>query len=283
MTRLGELALEQKSIFITGGASGIGRAIAQHFATKGWLVGIADRNSLGLAETQGLLPAGQCHSYTFDVTDRAGWEAALAQFTAHTGGMLDVLANNAGLPSGGPLIEVTHEELDLLLDVNLRAVFYGAKAGYPYLKAAAPGSCLLNTASAAAIYGMANQSVYGATKAGVKSMTESLDAEWRPHGIKVRSLMPSFIDTPLLQQPPNRSRNTPIRDAVVKAGLEFTPVETVAEEAWNAVHGNKVHTLVGKTAKKLKRVATFFPGQLRKRAVTLAEAHERSEGRKAQD
>ncbi len=273
----------QKSIFITGGGSGIGRAIAQHFAAEGWLVGISDRNSQGLAETRALLPEGQCHTYQFDVTDRDGWETALAEFAKHTGGKINVLANNAGLPSGGPLTEVTHEELDLLLDVNLRAVFYGAKAAYPYLKDAAPEACLLNTASAAAIYGMANQSVYGATKAGVKSMTESLDAEWRPIGIKVRSLMPSFIDTPLLQQPPNRSRNTPIRDAVVKAGLEFTPVEVVAQEAWNAVHGNKVHVLVGKTARKLKRVATFFPGQLRKRAVTLAQAHERSEGRPAKN
>lgn len=269
-----------KSIFITGGASGIGRAIAQHFAAEGWLVGIADRNAAGLAETQAMLPAGQCYTYQLDVTDRAAWDEALQEFSKHSsGGKINVVANNAGLPSGGPLTEVTHEELDLLLDVNLRAVFYGAKAAYPYLKKAAPDACLLNTASAAAIYGMANQSIYGATKAGVKSMTESLDAEWSPHGIKVRSLMPSFIDTPLLQMPPNRSRNTPIRDAVVKAGLEFTPVEVVAEEAWNAVHGTRVHRLVGKTARKLARVAKWFPGKLRDRARTLAEAHERSEGR----
>ena len=273
-----------RSIFITGGGSGIGRAIAQKFAGENWLIGIADRNEQGLAETAAMLPEGRCYRYHFDVTDREAWDAALAEFALHTnGGVINVVANNAGLPSGGPLTEVTHEELDLLLDVNLRAVFYGAKASYPYLKAAAPNACLLNTASAAAIYGMANQSVYGATKAGVRSMTESLDAEWAPVGIKVRSLMPSFIDTPLLQQPPNRSRTTPIRDAVVKAGLEFTPVETVAEEAWNAVHGNRVHRLVGKTARKLALIAKWFPGLLRKRARTLAQAHESSEGRPARD
>ncbi|WAT19061.1 SDR family oxidoreductase [Aurantiacibacter sp. MUD11] len=271
----------QKSIFITGGASGIGRAIAQHFAREGWLVGIADRNAQGLEETKGLLPEGQCHTYTFDVTDRAGWEAALGDFAGKAGGRINVLANNAGLPSGGPLTEITHEELDLLLDVNLRAVFYGAKAAFEHLKAAAPDACLLNTASAAAIYGVANQSVYGATKAGVRSMTESLEAEWAVHGIKVRSIMPSFIDTPLLQNPPNRSRNTTIREAVVKAGFEFTPVEEVAREAWNAVHGNDTHKIIGKTAKKMKRAAKWFPGYLRRRAIALAEAHERAEGRPA--
>lgn len=269
----------QKSIFITGGGSGIGRAVAQKFAAEGWLVGVADRNQHGLDETSALLPEGRCHTYRFDVTDVAGWETALAEFAALNEGRIDVVANNAGLPAGGAIDEVSHEELDQLIDVNLKGVFYGAKASYPYLRAAAPGSCLLNTASAAAIHGMANQSVYGATKAGVRSLTESLDAEWREHGIRSRSLMPSFIDTPLLQVPPNRTRNTPIREAVVAAGLEFTPVEVVAQAAWDAVHGNKVHTLVGKTARKLARVAKWMPWLLRRRAVTLKQAHNRSEGR----
>ncbi|GGD56947.1 SDR family oxidoreductase [Erythrobacter arachoides] len=274
--------MQQKAIFITGGGSGIGRAIALKFAAEGWLVGIADRNQAGLDETKVLLPAGRCHAYRFDVTDRAGWADALGAFAALNAGRIDVVANNAGLPSGGPLSEVTHEELDLLIDVNLRGVFYGAKAAFPYLRAAGPGSCLLNTASAAAIHGMANQSVYGATKAGVRSLTESLDAEWAPFGVRSRSLMPSFIDTPLLQAAPNRSRNTPIRDAVVAAGLEFTPVEVVAQAAWDAVHSDKrTHWLVGKTARKLARVAKWMPGLLRRRARTLADAHEHSEGHPA--
>ena len=272
----------QQAIFITGAGSGIGRAIAQRFAAEGWLVGLADRNPAGLAETQALLPEGASHTYRFDVTDRAAWEEALAAFTAHTGGRINVLANNAGLPSGGPITEVTYEEIDLILDVNLRAMFYGAKAAFPYLKAAAPGSCLLNTASAAALHGMANQSIYGATKAGVRSMTESLNAEWSGYGIKARSLMPSFIDTPLLAQAPNRSRNTPIRDAVIAAGLEFTPVEVVADAAWRAVHGTATHVLVGKTAKKLARIAKWWPGLLQRRSRLLADGHEASEGRPAQ-
>jgi NAD(P)-dependent dehydrogenase (short-subunit alcohol dehydrogenase family) len=268
----------RKAIFITGGASGIGRAIAVRFAAEGWFVGLADLNAGGMAETQGLLPAGQSAAYRLDVTDAAAWETVLAEFSA-TAGRIDALANNAGLPAGGPLREITLEELDRLIDVNLKGVFYGAKAAYPHLKAAAPGSCLINTASAAALYGMANQSVYGATKAGVKSMTESLESEWADEGIKVRSLMPSFIDTPLLMNPPNRSRNTPIRDAVIAAGLEFTPVEVVADEAWRCVTEDKVHRVIGKTARKMARVAKWMPGLLRKRAKLLAEAHDGSEGR----
>jgi NAD(P)-dependent dehydrogenase (short-subunit alcohol dehydrogenase family) len=268
----------RKSIFITGGASGIGRAIAVRFAAEGWFVGLADLNAGGMTETQALVPKGQSAAYRLDVTEAGAWERVLGEFAA-AAGRIDVVANNAGLPAGGPLREITLEELDRLIDVNLKGVFYGAKAAYPHLKAAAPGSCLINTASAAALYGMANQSVYGATKAGVKSMTESLEAEWADEGIRVRSLMPSFIDTPLLMNPPNRSRNTPIRDAVIAAGLEFTPVEVVADEALACVTEDKVHRVIGKTARKMARVAKWMPGLLRKRARLLADAHDGSEGR----
>ena len=264
---------EQRAIFITGGGSGIGQAIAKRFADAGWFVGLGDVSEKGMAETAAMLPVG-VFTYRFDVRDRDAWDQALAAFAGATGGRIDVLANNAGVPLGGPLAELTREEIDRTLDINLRGAIYGAQAAYRYLKASAPGSCLLNTASAAALYGMANQSIYGATKAGVKSLTETLDAEWAEDGIKVRSLMPSFIDTPLLKHPPNASRNISIRQAVEEAGLEFTPVEVVAENAWDAVRGDKVHYVVGATAKKMRFAAKWTPSKLRKRAKLLADAAE---------
>jgi NAD(P)-dependent dehydrogenase (short-subunit alcohol dehydrogenase family) len=265
---------ERRAIFITGGGSGIGRAIAQRFAKAGWFVGLGDISEKGMEETAALLPAG-AFRHRFDVRERDAWDAALDRFAHAASGRIDVVANNAGVPLGGPLAELTRDEIDRTLDINLRGAIYGAQAAYPYLKASAPGSCLLNTASAAALYGMANQSIYGATKAGVRSLTETLDAEWAPDGIRVRSLMPSFIDTPLLQHAPNASRNISIRQAVEEAGLEFTPVEVVAENAWDAVHGDKVHYVVGKTAKTMRFAAKWLPGRLRKRAKLLAEAAER--------
>ncbi|MGZ3195498.1 MAG: SDR family oxidoreductase [Croceibacterium sp.] len=266
----------RKTIFVTGGGSGIGRVIAIRFAHAGWFVGLGDVNEAGMAETETLMPGGFAYCHKFDVADRAAWDEALRIVSVAAGGKIDVVANNAGISLGGPLEEYEQDEIDRILDVNLKGVIYGAQAAYPYLKASAPGSCLINTASAAALYGMANQSLYGATKAAVRSLTESLDAEWAPEGIRVRSLMPSFIDTPLLQNTPNRKRNAVIRDAVVEAGLEFTPVEEVAEAAWQAVTGDKLHYLVGKTARKLRFIAKWMPGKLRNRARLLAEAHERT-------
>ena len=264
---------EKRAIFITGGGSGIGRAIAQRFAREGWFVGLGDVSEAGMEETAALLPAGACR-HRFDVRDREAWDMALDRFAHAAGGRIDVVANNAGVPLGGPLAELNQHEIDRTLDINLRGAIYGAQAAYPWLKASAPGSCLLNTASAAALYGFSGQSIYGATKAGVRSLTETLDAEWAPDGIRVRSLMPSFIDTPLLEQAPNASRNVPIRQRVVDAGLEFTPVEEVADAAWDAVHGGKIHYVVGKSAKALRFASRWLPGRLRNRAKLLADAAE---------
>ncbi|MFZ1743004.1 MAG: SDR family oxidoreductase [Pontixanthobacter sp.] len=257
-----------KSIFITGGGSGIGRAIAQYFGARGWFVGLGDIDTEGMKATAAMLPDGASFSHKFDVRDRAAWDVALAAFSEAAGGRIDVLANNAGIPLGGSLTENSAEEIERCLDINLKGVLFGAQAAYPHLKKAAPGSCLLNTASAAGVYGTPGASVYSATKFGVRGITESLDGEWAEHGINVRSLCPSFIDTPLLEHAPNAKSNEGIRQRVLDAGLEITPVEEVAKAAWDAVHGDRLHTLVGKTAKSIGFGARWMPGRVRKQTRT---------------
>ncbi len=261
--------MDQRTIFITGGASGIGRAVAERFGRAGWFVGIADINEEGMAGTAALISAGHSSQHVLDVRDRAAWDLALAAFAEASGGRIDVVFNNAGIPIGGRIVDCSTEEVERTLDINLKGVIFGAQAAYPWLKASAPGSCLLNTASAAGIYGVPGGSVYSATKFGVRSITESLDGEWREDGILVRDLMPSFIETPLLDLAPNRASNQDIRSGVTSAGLEITPVSDVAEAAWAAVHGQKVHTLVGKTAEKLAFAARWMPGALRKQVGGL--------------
>ena len=252
-----------KAIFITGGASGIGKATAILFAARGWFVGLADVNEAGLAETAALLPAGQSSTHIMDVRDRAAWQATLTDFWAASGGRLDVLFNNAGIARGGAFADVPAEDHDLLIDINFRGVVYGAEAGFPWL-AKTPGSCLLNTCSAAGIYGAPGLVTYAATKFAVRGLSEGLEAEWGPLGIKVRNLMPSFIDTPLLDVT-TAGTNRSARQGVKDAGLVFTAVEVVAQAAWDAVHGEALHVPVGKTAKSLAFMARWAPGLLRKR------------------
>ncbi len=259
----------QKTIFITGGGSGIGRAVAQRFAREGWFVALADISAEGMAGTAALLPAGRSSQHVLDVRDRPAWDIALAACAEAAGGKIDVVFNNAGIPIGGRIVDVSTEEVERTLDINLKGVIFGAQAAYPWLKAAGPGACLLNTASAAGIYGVPGGSIYSATKFGVRSITESLDAEWKDDGIMVRDLMPSFIETPLLDHAPNRASNQDIRGQVTGAGLEISPVSDVADAAWAAIHGTKVHTTVGKTAKRLAFAARWMPGSLRKQVSGL--------------
>ncbi|HVJ00249.1 MAG TPA: SDR family oxidoreductase [Sphingomonas sp.] len=248
-----------KAIFITGGASGIGRAVAQRFAREGWRIGLADVDAPRLAETAAALPGG-AETYVMDVRDRDAWVRALDDFTAQAG-RLDVLFNNAGIGVGGPLAEADFADLDALVAINFMGVLNGARIGHAYL-AKTPGSCLLNTASASAIYGSSGLATYSATKFAVRALTEALDGEWAADGIKVRDIVPSFIETPLLDGGVAGSNRT-IRDTVTEAGLELTPVETVADAAWAAVHGDKIHTYVGATAKRMAFAARWMPGKLR--------------------
>lgn len=251
-----------KAIFITGGASGIGQAVARYFAAKGWRVGLADINDAGLEATKAMLPPGMATTYLLDVRDRGRWDDVLAEFAEVSGGRLDAMFNNAGIAVGGPFADTPPADIDRIIDINITGVVNGAYAAYRYLKAT-PGSCLINTASAAGIYGSGELALYSASKFAVRGLSEALDGEWAKDGIKVRVLMPSFIDTPLLDAT-SPGTNRTARESVRDAGLEFTPVEAVAKEVFDSIEADKVHIIVGKTAKKLAFAARWMPGGLRK-------------------
>ena len=256
--------MANKAIFITGGGSGIGRATARHFAARGWFVGIADVNAQGIDETAALLPEGASSRHVMDVRDRDQWQAALADFAGVSGGRLDVLFNNAGIGSGGQFLDMPPEEADRLIAINFGGVVNGIYMAMPLLRAT-PGATILNTGSASGFYGVAGLAVYSATKFAVRGLTEGLEVEFAKYGVKVRSLMPSFIDTPLLDQV-SADSNEPARNRLAASGFEIDPVERVAEAAWDAVHGTRVHVTVGKTAKRLARLSRWFPGLIAKQS-----------------
>lgn len=251
-----------RSIFITGAASGIGRAVVQYFGERGWFVGLADINDAGMEETAVGIQQGQFSIHHLDVTDRDQWKAAIKAFGERTAGRMDVLFNNAGIGVGGPLQEMSDEDIDRTIAINFTGVIDGTRAAFEMLRDT-PDSCILYTSSAAGIYGAAGLVVYSGTKFAVRALTEGLDIEFRPYGIRSRSLMPSFIETPILDGPLTGG-NSSVRDMIADAGLEITPVEEVAVAAWHAVHDDRLHTPVGKTAKKLAFAARWRPNRLRK-------------------
>lgn len=258
----------QKTIFITGAASGLGREVGRYFAEQGWFVGIADINDQGMAETAALLPEGQSSIHTLDVTDRAQWKKAVAEFGAITDGTMTVLFNNAGIGEGGPIQEMEDAAIDLMIAINFTGVITGTRTCFEMLKNT-PDSCILYTASAAGIYGVADLSVYSATKFGVRGLAESHDIELRKYGIKSRSLMPGFIDTNIISGVVEGS-NQSGKQQLEAAGVMVSPVSIIGPAAWEAVHGEKVHTPVNKMAKQLAFAARWMPGRVRKQAVSLA-------------
>lgn len=92
---------QRRSIFITGGASGIGRAVARYFGDRGWFVCIADVNAAGMQDTLGMIEGGFKYSHILDVRDRDAWDVALEAAATAAGGRIDVMVNNAGIGTGG--------------------------------------------------------------------------------------------------------------------------------------------------------------------------------------
>lgn len=252
------MAERQKSIFVTGAGSGIGRATAQLFAERGWFVGLFDINPRGLEETAALLPDGQRISMVLDVRNRDGWARAVETFGQATNRRMNVLFNNAGVGRGGWLEEMAPEDVDLVLDVNLKGVINGAVAALPLLRET-PGARIVNTASVAGIVGAPKLAVYVASKFGVRGLTEALDAEYSRYGVRVTSLMPWFVDTAILDNAAGEGSNRKLRDQLKESKTPIYPVRMAAERAWDAAHGNETHYRVGKEAERAWFFARFMP------------------------
>jgi NAD(P)-dependent dehydrogenase (short-subunit alcohol dehydrogenase family) len=252
----------RKSIFITGAASGIGLAAARRFAAEGWFVGLSDIDTAGLQAAQAALGADNCTTHRLDVRDRNAWDKALAEFGKATGGRLDALLNNAGIANYGFFEDQTDDEADRQIDINIKGVVHGARAGLPLLKAT-PGSTLINVASCAGLFGSPKMAVYSATKFAVRGLSDALDVEWSRHGVAVRCIMPWFVDTPILQAG-SQGSNEKIADTIRQSGSEVYTVEEAADVIWNSIGSRTVGHIVGKAGKRLQMIARFMPGAVRK-------------------
>jgi NADP-dependent 3-hydroxy acid dehydrogenase YdfG len=257
--------MAREAIFITGGASGIGLAAARHFAQRGWFVGLADIDKAGLKTALAAIGPDNGATYVLDVRDREAWSKALGAFAKASGGRLDVLLNNAGVASFGFLEEVSVAEEDRMIDINLKGVLNGARAGIEHLKAT-PGSRLINIASCAGLYGAPKLAVYAATKFAVKGLSEALDIEFARHGVSVRCIMPWFIETPILDAGAQGS-NVKMSDTLRAQGMDVYPVEDAARVIWDAAHGKDLHYTVGKRAKQMRFASRFMPGAIRKQLL----------------
>lgn len=186
---------QQRRVLITGAGSGLGRALALRYAKSGARVACVD---LGVERSQATvsLLAGTGHlALATDVGDDDAMEALHAQVDALWHGV-DVLINNAGIASGGPMVGTTMAEWRRILEVDLLSVVRGCRLFLPAMLAAGKGQ-VLNTASFAGLAGAPGIMTYGVAKAAVVALSEQLRAEVGPRGIFVSVICPSFFRTNL--------------------------------------------------------------------------------------
>ncbi|MEO0962062.1 MAG: SDR family NAD(P)-dependent oxidoreductase [Pseudomonadota bacterium] len=242
--------LAGKTAFITGGASGIGLAMAKSFGARGANVMLADIEEEPLKEAIALLSKTntQVDGILLDVSDRDAMRDA-AKKTVERFGKVHIVCTNAGIGAGGPMEEVTPSDWEWSIDVNLKGVVWGIEAFVPLIKEHGEGGHVVNTASMAGIVPIPGFGPYTATKYAVVGMSEDLSMELEPFGIGVSVLCPGFVATQIGNSRRTRSKKygeevEPDQDAIAQAGEAVAagiPAEAVGERVVECILENRLY------------------------------------------
>jgi NAD(P)-dependent dehydrogenase (short-subunit alcohol dehydrogenase family) len=220
-----------KTVIVTGGASGIGKASAARFAARGANVVIADVNADGadgvartLADEHGV----KTLALGFDAGDPAACRAMIDR-AVEAFGRIDVLCNIAGIMDWGPLDQFTDERWERMLRINLSSLFHLSRHAMPHL-VQSKGN-IVNMSSAAGLVGIAYTTAYCASKAGVIAMTKSLAVEFAAAGVRVNAICPSGVKTPMHAQnafPEGIDIDLLMRNAPKMYGGELSEADDIA-------------------------------------------------------
>lgn len=245
---------------ITGGGSGLGRALALEVARRGGSVLVADIDDDGAAETVELVRRlGQtAHAVRCDVADAAEVDALLPAADNHLGGV-DLIANNAGVGVGGITVEDTPlADWQWIMGINLWGVIHGCRTFVPRLRAQGHGG-VLNVASAAAFVAPPMLGPYNVTKAGVVALSESLAAELRATGVRVTVLCPSFFKTNIHRS--SRGGREPELEQAIERQMTRSKVQApeVARAALEALDRGELYALPMRDARAMWALKRALP------------------------
>jgi NAD(P)-dependent dehydrogenase (short-subunit alcohol dehydrogenase family) len=214
--------LEGRVALVTGAASGIGKATARRLTDEGAAVLLTDVNeSLGATTTEELRAAGARVDFLrHDVTSETEWEAAVAKAVEEFGG-LDIVVNNAGMGDLATIEETSLEEWQRTIAIDQTGVFLGMKTAAPHLKASGHGSVVNISSIFGTSGGFGTSPAYHAAKGAVRTLTKNIALHWATEGVRVNSVHPGFVRTPILDQ----ARETDVWDAMIA----MTPMGRLGE------------------------------------------------------
>jgi NAD(P)-dependent dehydrogenase (short-subunit alcohol dehydrogenase family) len=270
---MSESKMSGATAIVTGGGSGIGRALSLELAKRGAFVHVTDVNAAGAEATAQQIGAAAKHA-PLDVRD-----AAAVQRFCDAVGRVDYMFNNAGIALGGEAQDLSLAHWDRIIDVNIRGVVHGVHAVYAGMIARGSGH-IVNTASLAGLVPTPLGTPYAMTKHAVVGLSQSLRAEAAAYGVRVSALCPAAIETPLLDSKgpedlPRAKWLPDTRKILTKAAGAPYPVEKLAAETLDAVDANIALIVIPARARTIWRAFRFAPSfgaSMSSRMVSSARA-----------
>lgn len=252
------MKLTDKVVVVTGGASGIGRSLVTALLERGARVAAVDLSEARLQETAALSAVGDRLSlHVADITDRDAVRALPAAVLAHHG-QVDALLNVAGIIQPfTPFLELSDEVIDRVLRVNLYGTIHMMQAFLPLL-VARPEAHLANVSSMGGFMPFPGQTMYGASKAAVKLLTEGVYAELADTTVGVSVVMPGAVDTNIMQ---NSGVTSGAPAQAGDASMKPLPAAEAAAIILDGIEAGRLHILVGKDAKALWLLTRVAPAR----------------------
>lgn len=263
--------MSARQVLISGAGSGFGRALAQRFAAAGCRIGCADINADSARETAAMLPGDGHRVYQVDVADDASvarWQSEVAAL----GQPVDVLINNAGIASGGTLLEADMAEWDRVLNINLLGVVRACRAFLPGMQAAGRGH-IVNVASFAALAGGPGIMTYGVAKGGVHTLSEQLRAELHGSGITVSVVCPAFFQTNLLSRWEGSERMRGVAEKLMRESPDT--LDSVSTATFDAIERGDFLILPTRREPGRWRIKRWFPNLYFRQLMKLVASRSR--------
>lgn len=256
--------LQGKTAVVTGAASGIGRGLAINLAREGCSLALADVNEMGLNETINLIESDdiQANAYRVDVSDRAR-VYRFADEVVDAFGKVDIVINNAGVQLKETLEDVTYEDLDWLLGINLYGIIYGSKAFLPYLRKQ-PAANLVNVSSVQGMFTNPYSGPYCTSKFAVRGFTLTLAQELRDTTVKVSCVYPGGVRTNIVRNERFHKVSRPeiTREdeaAFFEKYIVWTSADRAARIIIKGIKKNKPRILVGPDAYFYDMITRLIP------------------------